>query len=283
MSTIRIGFKAFDAHELLCHFVAVTAGLYAKENIDVELIDITFVAEADLPKDIFQASCGAALSSALRGIPQRIIVVATDRPMFWIYSSNKISSLEDLQGSRIATFPAIAPPHHLANIILGKHGIDVEQEMKLLPARDDAARFGLLGAAYVDAAVLSSALSPVQIEEKGFNNLCFFGDEIRIPTTGLSVDQSFIEKKPELIRTIVSIYKNSLSIIASDPALVTSVLQDYFNMEDTYSKKTAELFAPCFTANGVTSETIAQTAIASLCKSLSISTVPDWQQIYTFT
>jgi ABC-type nitrate/sulfonate/bicarbonate transport system substrate-binding protein len=282
MNTIRIGFKAFDAHELLCHFVAVKAGLYTKENIDVELIDITFISDADLPEDVFQASCGAALSSALRGIPQRIIVVATDRPMFWIYSNDSISSLEDLQDSRIATFPAIAPPHHLANIILGKHGIDVKQQVRLLPARDDTARFGLLSAAYVDAAVISSALSPVQIGQQGFNNLCFFGDEIRIPTTGLAVDQSFIEKEPELTRTLVSIYKQSLSMIASDPALVRSVLQDYFNVADTYSKKTAEIFTPYFTTNGVTSETIAQNAIASLCKSLLITTVPDWQQIYTF-
>jgi ABC-type nitrate/sulfonate/bicarbonate transport system substrate-binding protein len=281
-SKVKIGFKAFDAHELLCHFVAVKAGLYAKENIDVELIDITFVAEADLPEDVFQASCGAALSSALRGFSQKIIVVATDRPMFWIYSNNSISSLEDLQDSRIATFPAIAPPHYLANIILGKHGIDVEQQVKLLPARDDTARFGLLGAAYVDAAVISSALSPVQIEQQGFNNLCFFGDEIRIPTTGLAVDQSFIEKEPELIRTLVGIYKYSLSLIASDPALVASVLEDNFNMADTYSKKTAAILAPYFSAFGVTSETIAQNAISSLCKSLSISSIPDWRQIYTF-
>ena len=80
MIRIQVGFKAFDPHELLCHFVAVDAGLYQRENIDVELIDITFVADNELPPHVSQVSCGAALSSALKGIAQRIIFIATDKP-----------------------------------------------------------------------------------------------------------------------------------------------------------------------------------------------------------
>ena len=280
MATIQVGFKAFDPHELLCHFVAVNAGLYKRENIDVELIDITFVADTELPSHVSQVSCGAALGSALRGIPQRILFVATDKPMFWIYSNNKIKSIGELAKSKIATFPALAPPYHLANIILRKSGINVEQDVVLLPARDDVARFGLLASGHVDAAVISSAIAPAKIVQSGKNMLCFFGDEIRIPTTGLAVDQSYLEKETELIRTLVNILKQSLSIIHADPDAVARVLKEYFDVDDRIKMETAELLQNYYTHDGRTTPEIAQNAINTLCKSLSISTVPDWQQIY---
>ncbi len=280
MTTVQVGFKAFDPHELLCHFVAVNAGLYKRENIDVELIDISFVADTELPSHVCQVSCGAALGSALRGIAQRILFVATDKPMFWIYSNNEIKSLGELAGSKLATFPAIAPPYHLANIILKNSGINLERDVVLLSARDDVARFGLLASGNVDAAVISSMIAPAKIEQTGKNLLCFFGDKIRIPTTGLAVDQSYLEKETELIKTLVNILKHSLSIIHQDPDAVARVLKECFNVDDSIKMETAELLQNYYTEEGRTTPEIAQNAINTLCKSLSISTVPDWQQIY---
>jgi len=93
MSAVTLGFKAFDAHELLCHFVAVKSGLYKRHGLQVDLVDITFVAETELPGNWFQASCGAALASAVRGIPQRVVFVATDKPMFWIAARPDVKTL----------------------------------------------------------------------------------------------------------------------------------------------------------------------------------------------
>ena len=42
MTTVQLGFKAFDAHELLCHFIAAKAGLYQRHRLQIELVDITF-------------------------------------------------------------------------------------------------------------------------------------------------------------------------------------------------------------------------------------------------
>jgi ABC-type nitrate/sulfonate/bicarbonate transport system substrate-binding protein len=282
LTNIQLGFKAFDPHELLCHFIACEAGLYKHEKLSIELIDITFVADTELPITIFQASCGAALASALKGIPQRIIFVATDKPMFWIYSSNNFDSLQELTNAKIATFPLNAPPHHLANIILNKSGLNVEEEIKLLPARDDMARFGLLKSGNVDAAVISSAIAPAKIEQSGLNKLCFFGDEIRIPTTGLAIDQSSLDKEPELALTFVHILRESLSIIQNNPELIALVLEKYFEVNNDFVKDTARLYQKYYTRDGRCSESIAQNAIDSLCGSLAISPVPCWDKIYRF-
>ena len=81
VTRVLLGFKAFDPHELLCHFVAAEGGLYSRHGIRVRLVDITFVPDAELPAELFQVSCGAALAGALQGNGQRVVFVATDRPM----------------------------------------------------------------------------------------------------------------------------------------------------------------------------------------------------------
>ena len=283
MTTVQLGFKAFDAHELLCHFIAAKAGLYQRHGLQVELVDITFAIDTDLPQHMFQASCGAALASALQGTPQRVVFVATDRPMFWLYATRDIESLKDLKNKKVATFPAIAPPHHLANIILQRAGIDPKEDVVLSPARDDVARFGLLKTGDADAAVISSAVSPVVVKKAGFHELCFFGDSIRIPTTGLAVHATQLKQQAGLVETLVAILKEGLSLLHKDPVLVADVLQKYFDVPADIAGETAAMYEKYFTHDGQTTSEIAQLAVDALRKSLQISTPISWQEIYDFS
>ncbi len=276
---IKLGFKAFDPHELLCHFVAHKTGLYQQENLTVELSDITFTADDALPQDLFQASCGAALAAALNGAPQQVISVAVDRPMFWIYGAEHITQLARLADCRIATFPAMAPPHHMANMILQKAGLDIAPS-RLLPARDDVARLGLLNSANVDAAVISSAISPVKIEQYGFNKLAFFGDELRMPTTGLAINRAFIKAEPALTAALAEIWRGSLTRIHNDSEFIASVLEETFDVPGELKQATAKLYQNYYTSNGQTTPEIAQGAIASMAAAMKIGAPPAWDKIY---
>ena len=279
---VHLGFKAFDAHELLCHFVAEEAGLYKRHRLQIRLADITFANDADLPQDMYQVSCGAALSSALQGASQQIVFVATDKPMFWLYASRHINSLKDLKNKKLATFPAIAPPSHLANIILQTAGVDPKTDIALSPCRDDVARFGLLKTGGADAAVISSAIPPMTVEKAGFRELCFCGDVLRIPTTGLAAHETQLQQNAGLVETLVAILRESLALLHSDPVLVAHVLQYYFDLPADISDKTATTYERLFTHDGKTTPAIAQQAVDSLCRSLRINTPVSWKEIYSF-
>lgn len=283
MTTVQLGFKAFDAHELLCHFVAEEAGLYKNRRLRIELVDITFAIDTDLPEHMFQASCGAALSSALQGTPQRIVLVATDRPMFWFYATRKLASLEDLKNKKVVTFPSIAPPHHLANMILQRAGIDPNKDVALSPARDDVARFGLLKTGDADAAVISSAIPPATMERAGFRELCFFGDTIRLPTTGLAVHATQLKDDIGLVEALAATLRESLALLQQDSGVVSQALRRYFDVPADIAEVTAAGYRVLFTHDGRTTPEIAQLAIDSLCKSLHIDRSVPWQEIYDFS
>lgn len=282
MTRITLGFKAFDAHELLCHFVAVKAGLYRRGKIEVELADITFVPDDELPSDWFQASCGAALTSALKGLFQRVVFVAVDRPMFWIWSRTELDGLAGLAERRLATFPPLSPPHALANAALRQAGLETGRDVMLLPARDDVARLGLLRSCSADAALISSAVPPARMAALGFHRVAFLGDALRIPTTGLAADEAHLQREPELARTLVGIHRQALRLILEDAAFVSTVLTDWFDVDTDIARRTAEDYAAAFTRDGRTSIDIARGAVEAVARSLGVQDPPAWDQIYRF-
>ncbi len=283
MRTIQLGFKAFDPHELLCHFVASKAGLYEQADLRVELVDITFTADAELPAETFQVSCGAALVSALKDMSQRVVFVATDRPMFWLYASNEIPTIAALKGHKVAGYPIIAPPAQLTRILLSQSGLNPDEDVELAAARDDTARLGLLRSGNVAAAVLSSAVPPPWVEKLGLRTLAFFGDSIRVPTTGLAVHESMLAKEPELVGAAARVLKHGLDILNNDSELVGTELYEYFDVPADLVEATSNLFVDKFTAHGRTEPDIAQGAIDRMRKALGIEQERAWRDIYDFS
>ena len=192
MREIHLGFKAFDVHELLCHGIADAGGLYADAGISIRLIDTTFVPEESLPENTFYVACGAALSSFLSGRPRKIVFVACDRPMFWLYGRPGIGQLEQIAQGRVATFPEAAPPAGFLKALLAEAGV----APGFIPCRDDVSRLALLSSSSVDAALLSSYYMPAGIIERGCLELAFVGDQLRLPSTGLAVSLETFDAEP---------------------------------------------------------------------------------------
>ena len=263
MKVIECGIKAFDIHELLCHFVAKRCGFYAAAGLDVRLVDTTFTPDERLPDaDYFQVACGAAYFS--RTVPFRIFLAAVTRPMFWLYGSVGTTAVEQLAGKQIATYPPLAPPYWFNRIALRNHGLDPDNDVELKPARDDAIRLGLLREGAVDAALISSAISPVAIQQLGLNTLTLVGDEIRFVTSGIATTEKIAQEDPDLVQSLVSIYRQSLAVIHEAPAEICSILVDVMGITQEGAEKTYELILPCYTPDGFIEMDTLQAALDTL-------------------
>ena len=249
MKTVECGIKAFDVHELLCHFVAERGGFYATAGLDVRLVDTSFIPDEKLPaSDYFQVACGAAAFS--RSMPFRIYLAAVTRPMFWLYGSPGTETVEQLAGKRIATYPPLAPPYWFNRIALRNHGLDPDTDVELKPAREDAIRLGLLRTGAVDAALISSATSPVAIQRLGLNILTLVGDEIRFVTSGIATTENIAQEDPGLVESLVNAHRQSLSVIHESPADVHSILVDVMGIMQEDAERTCKLILPCYTQDG---------------------------------
>lgn len=265
MTDIECGIKAYDVHELYCHFVAERLGYYADEGLRVRVIDVTFVPDDKLPqRNYFQVACGAAYLGRREGFPFKVVLAAATRPMFWLHAQDGIESIEALRGKRVATYPPVAPPHWFNRVLLRKHGIDPDRDLEFWPCRDDIIRLGLLRGGDVDAALLSSATSPVAVQRLGLRTLALSGDEVRFVTTGVATFESILEQQRDLIEAVVRAHHRGLAAIHEQPDEAIAVLADVLREPDDVARETFELMRHCFTRDGVAEPHVLEAAFADL-------------------
>lgn len=277
MNTVYLGFKAFDCHELLCHAIAQSAGFYTDKNLSVQLLDTSFIPEEALPENTFHASCGAALANFLTEKKGKVVFVACDKPMFWLYAGVEVATVSDLGQARVASFPDTAPPALFLRKLLSDSGASCG----LLPSRDDVARLGLLRSDSVDAALLSSVYLPHQIESLGLKTLAFVGDKLRLPSTGLAVSDEMIEREPNLIATMVDIFQQAMKVVFDDDVLLGHVLRDTFLMTEEGMEQARETVRKCYNPLGFSDEALLQGAVDSMSEILGLSSRPA-KELYNF-
>jgi hypothetical protein len=275
---IYLGFKAYDIHELLCHVVAETGGFYQQADLEPGLIDTTFLPDEALPENTFQVACAAALSGFLSGKDLKVILVACDRPMFWLYGRPGIDSIDQLANGKVAAYIDNTPPAKFLQHML--HTADIEAES--LPARDDRARLAMLTSGSVDGALLSSCYLPVEIARHHCLPLGFVGDHIRVPSTGLAASGQLLEQKPELASSLVGVYQKALlAIFDEDQTLLRKSLMDKFNIASTDLALAVKTIRSCYVSEGRSDETLLQSAMDLVAGDMGLPT-RNFEALYDF-
>jgi len=229
---VTCGIRAFDPHELLCHAIADRLGYYADEGITVRLCDTTFVPDSALPtSSFFQVACGAAALGRRAGHLWKVVFVAVDRPLFWLYGASK-----DLTGGRIAGYPPGSPPDAFLREALGS------TDAEIVPSASDAMRLGLVRSGAVDAALLSSAVAP----PSGLRRLLFVGDTVRAATTGIAVHERALTNEASLVASLVRAHRRALAEIHSRTDAAAATLSDVFGL----GPERLDEIEPCFTGDG---------------------------------
>lgn len=282
MDAVTLGFRAYDVHELACHFVARKAGLYRRHGLQVRLVDTNFVSDAELPPRTFHAACGASLLSWLAGADMRVVFVAASRPMFWLYARPDMQQLADLDGKAVAGFPPPTPPALFLRLILEQESVDPDRVV-IEPARDDMARLGLLCDAAVSAALVSSAIAPQRIECRGFRELSFFGDELRVPTTGLAVNAATSAAEPDLVAAMGACYAEALNLIHDEPGVLEAALADCVTAIGAEQEALAERVRRCYTRDGRVDPATLEPVIGAIAAAVGATNVGAFDSLYDFS
>jgi hypothetical protein len=226
---VRLGFRAFDPHELLVHFAAQRAGLYGELELEVELVDLR---AGERPYDA-TCACGTALFQALEGAPIEILLVASAAPLFWLYGRGS-----ELDRARIATYPPGAPPARFLELAL-------DGGPTFVPARDDAARLALVSEGEADCALVSSGTPAPRVPE-GLVELFCLADLISVPSTGVAAPR---EHDPAVER-LVEAHGRALALLAGDRALGHAATRVAFGFNEAEAAWVLEAVARWFTADG---------------------------------
>lgn len=282
METAILGFRAYDIHELACHFVARHAGLYRHHGLQVRIADITFSRESELPPRMFHAACGAALTAWLSGSNVRVVFVAAERPMFWLHARSDVQELADLDGKAVAGFPTGTPPALFLRSILQREALDPERVF-VEPARDDIARMGLLCDSAVSAALVSSAIPPQLLTANGFRELLCFGEELHVPTTGLAVAAAMLTTEPDLVATMCLCYEEAIRLIHDEPGVLEAALVKCVTANGAEQATMAQRVRRFYTRDGRVDGATLDDAIAVMVDAMALEDAPSASSLYDFS
>ena len=278
MHTIDLAYVGRGIHEELVAYVADQEGYYADEGVHVAIRDGDSW-ETERLRHCATIGLGRTLTSRLTdGIGWTALSVNTHRPLFWFLGVAKLTSMADLRGRRLAVHAAHTAPGCFARIVLRKHGLDPDHDLKCVvrPPGEYQMDLRRLRDGSIDAAYVGSTLSPEQVaEEEGFHLLAWVGDHFQIPTVGVAVDPVHIPLDSPALQALVRAHKRALRTMADEPRLAVDYIASFLDRltRDEAQRYYERYIGPYFTADGHVDLNIARQGIDAVAAELGVASV----------
>jgi NitT/TauT family transport system substrate-binding protein len=263
-------------------FVARDAGLFKKQGLDVELIQMAGplpIAAISAGEIDYLTGYTTGLVAASQGAPLKGVLVTLKKPPFYIVSEPSIQKPEDLAGKRFAVDRIGSLQHLVARVFLKTKGINPE---KIIFTQTGSVSNTVtsLSQGAVSAALLSGPHNVIMVQ-KGFRQIGA-ADELPVnfPTSGLVVHEAKIKSDSNRIKTVIrvmldsvifsqrekgwminyvkdkwkldtkvaeTVYEQWLSTLAPDGKVNLKELQDYFDLAYSFKQISAPVHVPAVT------------------------------------
>ncbi|MCA1960950.1 MAG: ABC transporter substrate-binding protein [Desulfomonile sp.] len=236
----KIRFGTIPVLQALPLFVAKDKGLFARENVNVELVPFSTASERDiaLTANRIDGNFGDLFAAAiLKGNGRDVAVVAvncnaqTSGRMFAIMvpPGSKCSSLKDLGGVPIAISSG-SVNHFVTDSLMSRAGVP-EAKITTVESKNIGLRLQMLLSGLHEAATLPEPLVSVA-ESKGASAL---GDDRDLPGTQtvLTFSASLLRDRPEIVRAFLRAVDAANILINSEPDSIREVMVKNCQLPET--------------------------------------------------
>jgi NitT/TauT family transport system substrate-binding protein len=233
-------------------WVAHEAGLFKKNNLEVELVYIpggTVIIQTMLSGEVKLANMAppAAIAAWAKGADLALIGTGVNRLLETVITSREIKRPEDLKGKKIG----ISRYGSLTDIILREglrqYKLSPEKDVVILQVGGEGPRLAALKAGAVDGAMLSGD-QRFQAEKLGFHVLIDFSKlPIDYPINGMVARRDFIRSQRDPLKRFVKSWAEGIRIVKTDKDFTLKVLKKYLRVEDReILDKSYEQYRPVF-------------------------------------
>jgi NMT1/THI5 like len=278
MHIIDLTYVGHGLHEELIAYVADQEGYYEHEGVHVALHDGVGWETERVRRGATIGLGRAALSRLTDGIGWKVLSVNTHQPLFWFIGNADVTSMEGLRGRRLAVHAGHTAPGCFARIVMRKHGLDPDRDVKCVARAPGDYQMDLrrLRDGSIDAAYVGSTLSPEQVvAEEGFHLLAWVGDHFQIPTVGIAVDPAHVPLDSPALQALVRANQRALQTIAEKPELAVDYISAFLNRltRNEAQQYYERYIGPYFNASGQVDFDIARRAIDAVAAELGVAPV----------
>ena len=252
--------------------IANVKGFYREEGLDVEVIQIRGAVgmQALLGGSVdYTSASGSTIAAAVRGIPVKLVFIASAKPQFDLIAQPQIKSVADLKGKHVGISSRGGAVDLLTQLIVQENGLIPNKDVISLVVGGQEDTVLALRAGRIAAALLTPP-RPLILQREGFNRIAYSGDYMpSYPSGGIGVTDEKIKTNPNDVLAFVKGSVRGLQFARQNRAEAMKILSDYFHIKDqALSEQFFELYLSRLPANGSADDAWMKGAIDYTQKSL---------------
>lgn len=282
---ITIGFTNPTGAAALPFVMAEKKGFFKREGVNAVVITMQnqVVVNGVLGRNLdYGGTIANFIGAAKGGLPVRVVMSLMDGSDHALVAHSSIKRVEDLKGKRIGISSFGGAPHNQTAIILRKFNMNADKDVTFLQIGGGASRYTALESGSIHATMLVPPLNKVA-REKGFNELLFFNEVMRVPLSGLSVHVDKLKENPEEIVKVIKALLVSMDFIRSNRAEILTFLEKSWGIKSAAVREGfyADM-VEIFSRTGIASDELIRNVVRFVQEtrktqeSIAIADITDW-------
>ncbi len=225
------------AADVLPTYVALEAGLFLKNGLDVELqlISSSAAAVAALVSgkaDFTQAGGSEAISASVGGADLVVVALTSPTYSYILEAAADIKTPADLKGKKVGISTAGSSSDVAVRVALKKIGIDPDKDVSIVPIGGVPERTAAMQSGAIQATVANPPETLV-LERAGFKPILdLAGLKLPAAVQGTIVRRDTVTGKPELVQKFVDSIVQSMAYMKKNRQATADVLKKYFKSTD---------------------------------------------------
>jgi ABC-type nitrate/sulfonate/bicarbonate transport system substrate-binding protein len=265
-------------------YVAKDLGLFQNHGLDAQ---ISVVAPANSVSALISgdldlsATAGTIIRSDLKGLPVKVIMMASNKPPFVVMGAKGLTSLDQLKGKVLSADAPQTTTRVMLDAMMKNKGIAPNEYQVVTGTTDDARTAAVVNGA-ASAAIVNISVA-VPFTKQGYPIIGRTTDLPDAPSSGLGASLAELQSKRDLLKSALLASLESLQAFRTQKDKVVPVLAKEFDLSNEDATTVYDTLAPNYTKDGRPSLAAEQFELQADQQALELKEPIKPERIYDFS
>lgn len=265
-------------------YVAKDLGFFQNHGLDPQINvvapanSVAALVSGDLD---LSATAGTVIRSDLKGLPVKVILMASNKPPFVVVGAKGLAGLNELKGKLISADAPQTTTRVMLDAMMKAKGIGPDQYKVVTGTTDDARMAAVVNGAASAAIVNVSVAIPFQ--KQGYPIIGKTTDLPDAPSSGLGTSTAALQSKRDMLKQALQASLESFDAFRTQKDKVIPVLAQEFSLATDDATLVYDTLAPNYTKDGRPSAAAVQFELQADQQALELKDPVKPERIYDFS
>jgi ABC-type nitrate/sulfonate/bicarbonate transport system substrate-binding protein len=260
--------------------VARQRGFFREQNLDVKLLLTR--SEADRAALVsgsvdYTLRAGSSFVSAARGLPVRIVLLATIKPFWGLVVRPQIKSVAELKGKSLGVPGLLGAQQLSAKYILKYYGLDPDKDV-VYRVVETGARIPAILSGAIDSSMMDYG-EAFRAKKVGLKMLVNAADLHGLLAGGLAANIKKLKEQPDQVRRMLKAMVEALQYVQDNPEGTQQIMADWLKIDREMAADIYHMAKNNYTKNGMVDQATLNSLVTPMLAEAGIKNVTPSQLV----